>query len=349
MTETTAEVAADTDVADSSAGGGTATPGVVDLATRGELAAARGPKTTRVVAARVNLPQRVAELWRVRELFVFLVRKEIKVKYKNSFLGFLWSMLNPALTLSVFYVIFTFFLPNGIPNFVLYMFSAVLLWNLFQTSVITGTVAVTGNAGLVRKVAFPREIMALASVGAAVVFFVFQFLVMVLFLVGFMHPPDWPVLWLAPLALLAVIAFSATMSVFLSAVNVYLRDTQHLVEVVLFAWFWALPGIYAFSGAVHNKLANHRLFGIPGTHLIWVYFADPLVAPIMTFQRLFYNVNHPISTIAPHKPIVNGVLAHYSTLWYASSDLVVFAVSILLLVGAMLVFGRLEGNFAEEL
>ncbi|HMK62490.1 MAG TPA: ABC transporter permease [Acidimicrobiales bacterium] len=348
MTDTRASVAT-AEAAHSSDAANVTPARVLDLTTRGELAAARGPKTTRVVAARVNLPQRLAELWRVRELFVFLVRKEIKVKYKNSFLGFLWSMLNPALTLSVFYVIFTFFLPNGIPSFVLYMFAAVLLWNLFQTSVITGTVAVTGNAGLVRKVAFPREIMALASVGAAVVFFVFQFLVLVLFLVGFRHPPDWPQLWLMPLALLAVMAFAATMAVFLSAVNVYLRDTQHLVEVVLFAWFWALPGIYAFSGPVHNKLSNHRLFAIPGTHLIWVYFADPLVAPVMTFQRLFYNVNHPISTIPPHKPIVDGVLAHYSTLWYASSDLIVFAVSIVLLMGAMIVFGRLEGNFAEEL
>ena len=61
-----------------------------------------------------------------RELFVYLVRKEIKVKYKNSFLGFVWSMLNPALTLAVFYVLFTYFLPNGIPNFVIYMFSATL-------------------------------------------------------------------------------------------------------------------------------------------------------------------------------------------------------------------------------
>ena len=91
-----------------------------------------------MVAARVSIWLRLGELWRARELFVFLVRKEIKVKYKNSVLGFLWSMLNPALTLAVFYVLFTFFLPNGIPNFVIYMFSAMLVWNLFQTAVLIG-------------------------------------------------------------------------------------------------------------------------------------------------------------------------------------------------------------------
>ena len=95
--------------------------------------AARGSKPTRTVSARVSVWLRLGEMWRARELFVFLVRKEIKVKYKNSVLGFLWSMLNPALTLAVFYVLFTYFLPNGIPDFVIYMFSAMLVWNLFQT------------------------------------------------------------------------------------------------------------------------------------------------------------------------------------------------------------------------
>ena len=114
-----------------------------------------------------------------RELFVFLVRKEIKVKYKNSFLGFLWSMLNPALTLAVFYVLFTYFLPNGIPNFVIYMFSATLVWNLFQTGVLGATSTVVANGGIVKKVAFPREILPLASVGSAFMFFLFQGIVMV--------------------------------------------------------------------------------------------------------------------------------------------------------------------------
>jgi len=109
-------------------------------------------------------------MWAARELFVFLVRKEIKVKYKNSVLGFLWSMLNPALTLAVFYILFTYFLPNGIPYFVIYMFSAMLVWNLFQAGLLTGTTSVVVNAGIVKKVAFPREILVLASVGSAFVY-----------------------------------------------------------------------------------------------------------------------------------------------------------------------------------
>ena len=321
---------------------------VAPLGQRTARPTANGSKPTRVVAARGNLWQRLKDLWRCRELFVFLVRKEIKIKYKNSFLGFLWSMLNPALTLAVFYVLFTFFLPNGIPNFVIYMFSAMLVWNLFQTAVLGATASVVANAGIVKKVAFPREILAISSVGAAFMFLLFQSVVILVFMFAFWHRPDWGLIWLLPVALAAIVAFAAALSVFLSAVNVYLRDTQHLVEVVLMAWFWAVPGIYAFSGRVHDGLVRHTLFGIPGTHLIWLYFANPVAPVVMSFQRFFYNVVHPVSTVT-HKVIAGGVMARYTPSWYLASDLIVLGVSLVLFLGAMIVFGRLEGNFAEEL
>jgi ABC-2 type transport system permease protein len=328
-----------------------------ELEARVARAAARGVKTSRVVAARVSIWRRLAELWRSRELFVFLVRKEIKVKYKNSVLGFLWSMLNPATNLAVFYVLFTYFLPNGIPNFVIYMFSAILVWNLFQTAVLTGTSTIVANGGIVKKVAFPREILPFASVGSAFMFFVFQSIVLVIFMFAFWHRPLWADMWLLVLALAAVLAFAAALSVFLSAVNVYLRDTQHLVEVGLMAWFWAIPGIYAFSGRVHDALVRHTIFFIPRTHLIWLYFANPVTPVVMTFQRIFWNVLHPISTNPTtlssgkkvYLPIKDGVLAHYGVHWYLFSDLVVLGVSLMMLFGALVVFGRLEGNFAEEL
>ncbi len=319
---------------------------MVRLEARARHAAARGNKPTRVVAARVGVGTRVVELWRSRELFAFLVRKEIKVRYKNSILGFLWSMLNPALTLAVFYVLFTFFLPNGTPKFVIYLFSAMLVWNLFQSAVMGATASVVANAAIVKKVSFPREILALASVGSSFMFLVFQSIVLLVFMLAFWHRPDWPILWLVVPALASVLVFAAALSVFLAAVNVYMRDTQHLVEVLLMAWFWAIPGIYAFSGRVHDDLVSHKILGI---RLIWVYFADPIVPAVMSFQRVFWNINHPRSTLYPHGFIKNGVLARYPLHWYVGADLTVLGVSLVLLLGALVVFGRLEGNFAEEL
>ncbi|MHB8682323.1 MAG: ABC transporter permease [Acidimicrobiales bacterium] len=310
-----------------------------ELAARAARVAARGgSKPTRVVAARLPLGVRLTQLWQSRELFAFLVRKEIKVKYKNSVLGFLWSMLNPAFTLAVFYVLFTFFLPNDIPNFVIYMFSAMLLWNLFQTAVLSGTGVIVGNSGIVKKVAFPREILPLASVGSAFMFLLFQSTVLVVFMFAFWHRPAWADMWLLVPALGAVVLFASALSVFLSAANVYLRDVQHLVEVILMAWFWAIPGIYSFA-QVGKKLAAH--------HLLGVYFLNPLTPPVMTFQRVFYAQLNPHSTRPPFGP--TPVLANYPIHWYVAADLAVAAISLLLLLGALVVFGRLEGNFAEEL
>src|SRR3954470_12124034 len=98
----------------------------------------------RVVSARVSLRYRLAEIWRYRELFVGLVRKELKVKYKESFLGFLWSMLNPAATLLIYYVVFQLILKNGIPHFAIYLVSGILVWNLFSTAVPAATGSVVG-------------------------------------------------------------------------------------------------------------------------------------------------------------------------------------------------------------
>ena len=322
-----------------------------ESAERAVRVAARGSKPTRVVSARVSVWLRLREMWQARELFVFLVRKEIKVKYKNSVLGFLWSMLNPALTLAVFFVLFTYFLPNGIPHFVLYMFSAMLVWNLYQSGLLSGTTSVVANAGIVKKVAFPREILVLASVGSAFVYFFYQSLVMVAFMFAFHHAPAWGDIWLLVPALAAIIIFAAALAIFLSAVNVYLRDTQHLVEVLLVAWFWAIPTVYAYSGRVHQALERHTIFFIPHTKLIWLYFANPVTPVVMTFQRFFYNDFHPHYTQAAlHNALIpNGVLANYPIHWFVAADLAVVGVSVLLFLGALVVFGHLEGNFAEEL
>ena len=147
-------------------------------------------KTTRVVTADVSVWRRIAEIWRCRELLVYLVRTEIKVKYKNSVLGLVWSMIAPAMTLAVYTIVFGYFLRNGIPHFVIFLFSGLLLWNFFQTGVIAATGVVVNNAGLVKKVSFPREILALAAVGSAGVFLFFQACVMVIFmLVLHWRPP----------------------------------------------------------------------------------------------------------------------------------------------------------------
>lgn len=295
-------------------------------------------KPARVVATRVTLGRRLIELWDARELIVFLVRKEIKVKYKNSVLGLLWSMLNPAFTLMVYFFVFQIVLHNGVPQYAIYLMAGLLPWNLFQTAMMSGTTSIVDNGGIVKKVAFPREVLALASVGTAMMFFVFQVTVMALFMVGFLHPAAWGELWLLVPALAALLVFSAAMAVFLSAVNVYLRDTRHLIEVLLVAWFWAVPAVYAFK-LLYPGLVHHNL--------LWVYFANPMSSIVLTFQRVLYNAHMAAATTHPVSASV--VLFVFSPTWYLVANLIVLGVSVVLFLVALAIFGRLEGNFAEEL
>jgi ABC-2 type transport system permease protein len=299
---------------------------------------ARGNKVTRVVSPTISVRQRLKEIWLSRELLVYLVRTEIKVKYKNSVLGLVWSMISPAMTLAIYFIVFQVVLGNHMPDFVIYLFAGLLLWNLFSLGVLTGTGVIVNNAGIVKKVSFPREILALAAVGSACVFFFFQSIVMVIFMVVLHAGPDWPYLPLVVFALLTGIVLACALAVLLSAINVYLRDTQHLMEVILTAWFWACPIVYPFQQDIGLKL---------GTKL-WVYFLNPVTPLVLTFQRFIYNKVSPVATVKG-VPTTYFVLPHHGYLWYSALDVGVFALSVVLFLVALAVFGRLEGNFAEEL
>ena len=300
------------------------------------------PKAMRVVSADTTLWARLAAIWTSRELLIYLVRTEIKVKYKNSFLGLLWSMLSPALALAVYTLVFGVFLRNGIPNFVIYLFAGLLLWNFFSTAVLSSTGVVVANAGLVKKVSFPREILALAAVGSAGVFLFFQSCVMVLFMLVLRIVPAWHLLWLLVVALVPALVFAAALGLFFAAVNVYLRDTQHLVTVIVgSAWFWACPIVYSYQETVAVHLKAHP-------ELSWLYFLNPMSPLVMTFQRVLYNRTGLVhlTTVGSHP---TQLLPSWPATTYLWADAAVLGVSLALFYLAMVVFGRLAGNFAEEL
>ncbi len=330
-----------------------------------------------MVSSRLRIFPRIRDIWRSRELFVFLVRKDLKVKYKGSVLGLLWSMLNPAVTLIVYYVVFKYFLKSGTPNFALYLFSGLIAWNLFLTALIGASSSIVANAGIVKKVSFPREILALAQVGTSTMFFFFQSIVMVIFLVGFQYAPDWSHLPLALFGLVDLIVFTSALAIFFSAINVYLRDIEHLIAVLLNAWFWGVPIIYSF-----NQVYQHAKW------LGYVYLVDPMTVIILSFQRAIYGkvsfVTYPTQQIpyvlhgkiAMHTVTVQTVtqqipyalhgklayrahvvsaatthfqLANYPYHFYLFLLGVVLVASLVMLFLAMVIFGRIEGNFAEEL
>jgi ABC-2 type transport system permease protein len=273
---------------------------------------------------------------RVRwELLANLVRKDLKVKYKNSALGFAWSLANPLLYLAVFSIVFSgFLLRGGVPSFAVYLMSGLLVWNFFATATMGATGAVTGSANLVKKVRFPRIVLPLASVGFAGVHFVLQLAVLFVVLVP-LHPTAFGAqLWLALPALAVAVAFTIGMSLLASSLNVRFRDVEHLLEVALLAWFWLTPIVYPIA------LVKERL-----GELFWVYMANPMATVVAAMQRAIYADAAPIGKDGVPVPVLaDGGYAFYLR-WLGIAG----AVSLVLIAVGLFTFRRLEADFAEEL
>ena len=256
------------------------------------------------------------------------MRLELKAKYKASALGFAWSLLNPAMYLVVFYIAFDVILGGGIPRFPIYLLSGLLVWNFFTTALNTGTGSVVAGSGLVKKVWFPREILPLASVGAALVHFFLQLLVLIAALVVVRHPVGWAELPLLPLALIDLVLLAAGLSLLVSVANVYLRDMAHFVELALMAWFWVTPIVYPFT-QLTEALGGRTIIAL----------INPVTPIVLTFQRALYGgFGTP--------PVIPGNL---DFAWHLRNLGIVTVGVLVLLVIALRVFSRLEGNLAEEL
>ncbi len=309
------------------------------------MTAVAPPAERRVVSNRLTLSQQARAVWRYRELLVGLVRRELKVKYRGSVLGFAWSLLNPLLTLAVFYVAFDVLLASGIPSFPIYLLTGLLVWNLFSSGVAAATGTVVGNSGLVNKVYFPRLVLPLASVGAAIVHLFLQGIVLVVVLAAVRWDVAWTWMWLVPPAVVTLIVFTAALGILVSAVNVYARDTGHVIELALLAWFWLTPIVYWYELVVDKAGAR----GLPG----WIGLLNPITILVVTFQRVFYNQGVGDGSTS-ERPGLSGepvmqILPDEPALWYLTGIGVVALISLVLLVVAVHVFSRLEGNFAEEL
>lgn len=292
-----------------------------------------GAPPLRLVSARRGVPARLGRIWTYRDLLRGLVAKEIKVRYKNSFLGLAWSMLNPALYLVVFYVVFEVVLDSGLPDFVVYLLSGLLVWNLFATALQDSVRSVVANGGIVKKVDFPREVLPLAAVGTALVNFFLQSAVLVVVLAVTRYPVAWGYVPLVVPALVALVLLVAGLGVALAALNVYVRDVQHLVELGVLAWFWFTPVVW-YWGLVADTGESRAQ---------WL-LVNPVTSITLTFQRAIYGTTEfrdagGLHTILPDWSVGQHLLAVG----------VVGVVGVVLLLVGEVVFGRLEGNFAEEL
>jgi ABC-2 type transport system permease protein len=265
------------------------------------------------------------DILRHRELLSLLVRRDLKSRYKDSVLGFIWTLVRPLTQLLIYAVVIGKVLgaAKGIPDFAIYVFSGLTVYGLFSEIIGGTTASIVGNAGLIKKVYLPREIFPLASVGSAGFNFVIQFAILLVATIVVGRAPLHAETWYLIPSVLLLLLYGTAFGLLLSAVNVYLRDIQYLVEVVLLLLLWASPIVYSWT-MVRDALGHGLALDI--------YTDNPITLAVLGFQKAMW---------------VGGQgVAHYPDQLLLRMG-VAFVIGIVLLCGFQRVFARLQGNFAQ--
>lgn len=254
----------------------------------------------------------MTDLFSYRELIRNLVLKDLKLKYRDSTLGFLWSLANPLLLILVYSFVFTRMLRVDIPNFPYFLLVGILPWNFFAQSLMMSTGSILDNAGLIRKVWLPVEVFPVATV----FFNLAQYLLALAVLLPmasffFQVPLSWSILAFFVVLPLHVL-FTLGLSFFIAAVTVFYRDIKHFTEIFLMLLFWLTPIVYDVRA-------------LPESLRMTVYW-NPFSFFIASYQDIFYRQTPPGSL----------------------SLLTLFALSSLSLALGYVVFSICKVRFAEE-
>jgi len=255
-------------------------------ATSGILGAASPGGATETVIAAKRGWQAVdfRELWRYRELFFFLIWRDIKVRYKQTVLGIAWAIVQPVMQMVIFSVIFGMFIfgrmrnnPLGATPYPLWVFAGLLPWGLFSQAVSQAGLSTITEAPLLKKVYFPRLIAPISRTGTAAVDFLLGFLVYAAMMVFYRHAPGLELLLLPALLLLTIMA-ALGVSFILAAVAVAYRDVRALVPFILQLWMFATPVVYPASVVperYHWILSINPMAGIVAAYR-WALVGEPM-------------------------------------------------------------------------
>lgn len=281
----------------------------------------------------------LADLRSSRELLVNLTRREVTGKYKRSVLGQGWSLVNPIATLLIYSIVFGILIrvppgigdPSGLENFTFFLACALLPWAFFQNALNGGMGALLGNANLVKKVWFPREVLVASTVLSWVVTFAIELgvLVLALLLIGANPLPYLPVV-VVLVVLLAL--FGLGIGLALSVAVVYFRDTTHFMAIFMQFWFYLTPIVYPVT--LLEQALFERYGGAGGPEvlgwtvpLLGLYQLNPMARFAEAFRACLYDNRLP--DLASFVYLVG---------WTAFALVVGYAV-----------FRRFSGRLAEEL
>lgn len=261
-----------------------------------------------------------------REMLGLLVRRDIKARYKDSALGLVWTLVRPLTQLLIYSLILGEILgaARAIPDFAIFVFLGLTAYGLFSEIVGGATASIVGNSGLIKKIYLPREIFPLSSVGSALFNFAIQLAILFIATLAIGKPAiTIDLLYVIP-SILVLVIYGTALGLLLSATNVYLRDIQYLVEVILLIMLWASPIVYSWE-LVRDKAGAGLLLDI--------YTSNPVTLAVLGFQKAFW--------------IGGAASEHPAQLLLRLAIAIV--IGLILLVVFQRVFARLQGNFAQYL
>ncbi len=252
------------------------------------------------------------ELYQYRELLKTNVKKDIRGKYKASFLGVLWSFVNPLLSVLVYAIVFPYIMRVQTPNYLLFLISGIIPYNWFTTVVSQSSGIFVYNSNIIKKVYFPREILPISAVTSGLVNFLISCIIILLFAIFGGVGISWHLVFLPFLALIQYV-FTLGVSFILSALNVYIRDVEYIVSFVLQMLFYATPILYTVD-MFHGWI-------------LWIFRINPMTHLINAYRDIFYV--HQVPRL--------GTLS------------ILFVICIVFLIISYKVFKKMEKGFAEEL
>ncbi len=219
----------------------------------------------------------INNLYSYRQLLKSNIRKEIRGKYKGSFLGVLWSFVNPLLMTLVYAIVFPFVLKSGQPHYITFLVIGILPWTWFTTVIAQGTFTVLGNAGIIKKVYFPREILPISVSTSGLINFLIACPIIFIFLlcsgIGFS-----PYILLLPIIILTQYVLLTAIVLFTSAINVYIRDAEYIINFIVTMLFYATPILY-----------DANLFG----KYAWILNLNPMSIIINSYRDILYYQTMP--------------------------------------------------------
>jgi homopolymeric O-antigen transport system permease protein len=263
----------------------------------------------------------LSELYRFRALIWTLVLRELRARYRGSFLGFLWSFLNPLLLMLVYSLVFAVYLRVPMENYAIFLFTGILPWLWFSSSLGHAAGVIVGSGALVKRVLFPAEILPLVSVLSNLVNLLLSLPLLLLFLLAFGIRPG-AMLAFLPLLLALQLVLTVGLALPLAALNVHLRDVEQILSNALVLLFFLSPILYPVS-TVPTSLDLGNALALP---LRPFYFLNPIAGLVQSYQNILFFGREP------HWVHLGMVAACAAVAW----------------VGGYHIFDRLRDNLAEE-